>query len=172
MRILHFHPSNKYSSRSWETRETKWELVPLRTYILYIYTYPLFRNFVGGRNGTTRALTLLSIKTNRQRYIYIYMCMCICVCTQQFRIDVSAQVRIIVFRNRSIDPRIEWKHTMIRIFSFSFFHFSATFISIEQIIRPQHATSYRDHAFHHVFRIYSVATNWRQVNDDQRSTNL
>lgn len=80
MRILHFHPSNKYSSRSWETRETKWELVPLRTYILYIYTYPLFRNFVGGRNGTTRALTLLSIKTNRQRYIYIYTCVCVYVC--------------------------------------------------------------------------------------------
>lgn len=53
MRILHFHPSNKYSSRSWETKR---ELVPLRTYILYTYTYPLLRNFVGGRNGTTRAL--------------------------------------------------------------------------------------------------------------------
>lgn len=53
MRILHFHPSNKYSSRSWETKR---ELVPLRTYILYTYTYPLLRNFVGGRNETTRAL--------------------------------------------------------------------------------------------------------------------
>lgn len=52
--------------------------------------------------------------------------------------------RIIVFRNRSIDPRIEWNHSAIRIFSSLFFFFIFLLRPIKRtdpIRRAQHESS-------------------------------